>query len=38
MGQAAEGTPIVLVRGLALPDRPGAAADLIRPREIDLFR
>jgi coenzyme F420-0:L-glutamate ligase/coenzyme F420-1:gamma-L-glutamate ligase len=37
MGQAGEGTPIVL-RGLNLPDADGSAADLIRPREIDLFR
>ena len=38
MGQAGEGTPIVLLRGLNLPDADGSAADLIRPREIDLFR
>ena len=38
MGQADEGTPIVLLRGLDLPDHPGAGVDLIRPREIDLFR
>jgi len=38
MGQAGEGTPIVLLRGLNLPDAEGSAADLIRPREIDLFR
>lgn len=37
MGQAAEGTPAVLVRGLALPDAPGSAADLVRPRAMDLF-
>ena len=37
-GQADEGTPIVLVRGLAwsAPDAPGAA--LVRPPEHDLFR
>ncbi len=37
-GQADEGTPIVLVRGLAwsAPDAPGAA--LVRPAEHDLFR
>jgi coenzyme F420-0:L-glutamate ligase / coenzyme F420-1:gamma-L-glutamate ligase len=38
MGQAGEGRPIVLVRGLDLPDAAGTADDLIRPREIDLFR
>ncbi len=38
MGQAGEGTPIVLLRGLNLPNADGSAADLIRPREIDLFR
>jgi coenzyme F420-0:L-glutamate ligase/coenzyme F420-1:gamma-L-glutamate ligase len=38
MGQAGEGLPAVLVRGLALesPDRPAAA--LIRARERDMFR
>ncbi|HEX3952466.1 MAG TPA: coenzyme F420-0:L-glutamate ligase [Stellaceae bacterium] len=37
-GQAAEATPIVLVRGLvwSAPDAPGAA--LVRPAEHDLFR
>ena len=38
MGQAGEGTPVVLLRGLNLPGADGSAADLIRPREIDLFR
>jgi coenzyme F420-0:L-glutamate ligase/coenzyme F420-1:gamma-L-glutamate ligase len=38
MGQAGEGTPIVLLRGFNLPNADGSAADLIRPREIDLFR
>jgi coenzyme F420-0:L-glutamate ligase/coenzyme F420-1:gamma-L-glutamate ligase len=38
MGQAGEGTPIVLLRGLNLPNTDGSAGDLIRPREIDLFR
>jgi len=37
MGQAAEGTPAVLVRGLALPGGDGRAADLVRPRALDLF-
>jgi coenzyme F420-0:L-glutamate ligase/coenzyme F420-1:gamma-L-glutamate ligase len=38
MGQAAEGLPVVVVRGLALPPVDGRAADLIRPREQDLYR
>jgi coenzyme F420-0:L-glutamate ligase/coenzyme F420-1:gamma-L-glutamate ligase len=38
MGQAGEGTPIVLLRGLNLSGADGSAADLIRPRDIDLFR
>jgi coenzyme F420-0:L-glutamate ligase/coenzyme F420-1:gamma-L-glutamate ligase len=37
-GQADEGLPVVLVRGLALPEADGAAADLIRPKELDLYR
>ena len=37
MGQAAEATPAVLIRGLALPAAPGSAADLVRPRALDLF-
>lgn len=39
-GQAAEGTPVVLVRGLAKllsKGPPRAASSLIRPRENDLF-
>ena len=38
MGQANEGVPMVLVRGLSwsAPDAP--AADLVRPAEHDLFR
>jgi coenzyme F420-0:L-glutamate ligase/coenzyme F420-1:gamma-L-glutamate ligase len=38
MGEAAEGTPAALVRGLACsaPVRPAAA--LIRPRREDMFR
>ena len=36
MGQAGEGTPIVLVRGLSAPG-DGRAADLVRPRALDLF-
>jgi coenzyme F420-0:L-glutamate ligase/coenzyme F420-1:gamma-L-glutamate ligase len=38
MGQANEGTPVVLLRGLALPEAEGSADDLIRARELDLFR
>lgn len=38
MGQADEGIPIVHVRGFACEDRGGQAADLIRPRHLDLFR
>lgn len=38
MGQAAEGRPIVLARGLANAPGSGRAADLVRRREIDLFR
>jgi coenzyme F420-0:L-glutamate ligase/coenzyme F420-1:gamma-L-glutamate ligase len=38
MGQSAEGTPVVLVRGLRPAHRDGRAADLIRPRAKDLFR
>ncbi len=38
MGQAAEGTPIVHVRGFPYPLAEGRLADLLRPRERDLFR
>ena len=38
MGQADEGTPVVLLRGLKLSGTDGSAADLIRSRETDLFR
>jgi coenzyme F420-0:L-glutamate ligase/coenzyme F420-1:gamma-L-glutamate ligase len=38
MGQADEGTPVVLLRGLALPAVDGSAGDLIRDRALDLFR
>jgi coenzyme F420-0:L-glutamate ligase/coenzyme F420-1:gamma-L-glutamate ligase len=37
MGQAAEGLPVVLVRGLAMPAGEGSARDLVRPREKDLY-
>jgi coenzyme F420-0:L-glutamate ligase / coenzyme F420-1:gamma-L-glutamate ligase len=38
MGQAAEATPVVLVRGLASSEVPGTGQSLIRPPEEDLFR
>lgn len=38
MGQAAEGVPIVLIRGAPYPRREGSAADLLRPKAMDLFR
>jgi coenzyme F420-0:L-glutamate ligase/coenzyme F420-1:gamma-L-glutamate ligase len=37
MGQANEGTPIVLIRGLKFATTDGKASDLIRPRHMDLF-
>ncbi|MBT5050846.1 MAG: coenzyme F420-0:L-glutamate ligase [Rhodospirillaceae bacterium] len=38
MGQADEGRPAVLIRGLAGGRGEGTAADLVRPRDQDLFR
>ena len=38
MGQAAEGTPVVHVRGFPYPLREGSFDELIRPRVQDLFR
>jgi coenzyme F420-0:L-glutamate ligase/coenzyme F420-1:gamma-L-glutamate ligase len=38
MGQAAEGTPVVVVRGLRLPPGEGHARDLVRAKEFDLYR
>ncbi len=38
MGQAAEGTPVVHVRGLPYALREGTLTELLRPREQDLFR
>ena len=38
MGQAAEGTPAVHVRGFPYPLREGSLRELIRPKEQDLFR
>jgi coenzyme F420-0:L-glutamate ligase/coenzyme F420-1:gamma-L-glutamate ligase len=38
MGQAAEGTPIVHVRGFPYPLRDSSLTELLRPKEMDLFR
>jgi coenzyme F420-0:L-glutamate ligase / coenzyme F420-1:gamma-L-glutamate ligase len=38
MGQAAGGRPVVHVRGFPYARREGCAAELIRPKEQDLFR
>lgn len=38
MGQSSEGRPIVLARGVPYARRDGNAHELIRPKEIDLFR
>ena len=38
MGQADEGTPVIHVRGVPYPLREGDAQELIRPKEMDLFR
>ena len=38
MGQANEGTPVVLARGFPYPLREGNAQELIRKKENDLFR
>jgi coenzyme F420-0:L-glutamate ligase / coenzyme F420-1:gamma-L-glutamate ligase len=38
MGQSDEGTPVVLIRGLPAGARDGRAAELVRPKEMDLFR
>lgn len=38
MGQAAEGTPVVVISGLQLPVAAGKATDLVRPKEFDLYR
>jgi coenzyme F420-0:L-glutamate ligase/coenzyme F420-1:gamma-L-glutamate ligase len=38
MGQAAEGTPVVHVRGFPYPLREGNLNELLRPKEQDLFR
>lgn len=38
MGQAAEGTPVVHVRGFPYPLREGHLEELLRPKDQDLFR
>jgi coenzyme F420-0:L-glutamate ligase/coenzyme F420-1:gamma-L-glutamate ligase len=38
MGQAAEGTPVVHVRGFPYPLREASLKELLRPKEQDLFR
>lgn len=38
MGQAAEGTPVVHVRGFPYQLREAKLQELVRPRELDLFR
>ena len=38
MGQAAEGTPVVHVRGFPYPLRQGSLQELLRPKDQDLFR
>ncbi|MCS6995306.1 MAG: coenzyme F420-0:L-glutamate ligase [Anaerolineales bacterium] len=38
MGQAAEGTPVVHVRGFPYPLQEGSLKELLRPKEQDMFR
>ena len=38
MGQADEGTPVVLISGLPRTGQEDSAADLIRPKHMDMFR
>ena len=38
MGQAAEGMPVIHVRGFPYPLREGSLGELLRPKEQDLFR
>lgn len=38
MGQAAEGLPVIHIRGLPYPLRPGSIAEILRSKEKDLFR
>lgn len=37
-GEAGEGRPVILLRGLVLPQGDGKASDLYRPREQDMYR
>ena len=38
MGQAGEGTPVIHARGFPYPLRPARLSELIRDKEMDLFR
>lgn len=38
MGQAGEGRPVVLARGFPYAPRDGRGSELLRPRQLDLFR
>jgi coenzyme F420-0:L-glutamate ligase/coenzyme F420-1:gamma-L-glutamate ligase len=38
MGQADEGRPIIHIRGVPYPLREGNARELIRAKEMDMFR
>ena len=38
MGQAAEGTPVVHVRGFPYPLEEGNFNDILRSKDVDLFR
>ena len=38
MGQADEGRPIVIARGIPMQPRDGSAAELIRQKSLDMFR
>ena len=38
MGQAAEGTPLVHVRGFPYPLRTATLREILRPKDMDLFR
>ena len=38
MGQANEGTPVVIIRGFTHPDTDGRARNIVRPKSEDLYR
>lgn len=38
MGAAAESTPVIVIRGLQLPNENGRASDIYRPKEYDMYR